>query len=147
MYVQLHMVLLETLRLYPPIVFIQRTATSDAVLGGVRVPRGTAVSIPIGMLQRDKEVWGSDADEFNPMRFEHGAARAAKDPKALLTFSMGPRVCTGQSFGIVEAQVAMAMILSKFSFSLSPKYVHKPKYLLSLTPRRGMPLIVKNLDG
>ncbi|KAG2540504.1 hypothetical protein PVAP13_9NG548100 [Panicum virgatum] len=143
----LHMVLLEASRLYPPFVYIQRRAAMDAVLGGIKVPRGTVVSIPIAMLHRDKEVWGPDADEFNPMRFEHGAAKAAKDPKALLTFSMGPRVCTGQSFGIVEAQVAMAMILSKFSFSLSPKYVHKPKYLLSLTPRRGMPLIVKNLDG
>ena len=144
---QLHMVLLEASRLYPPFVYIQRRAAMDVVLGGIKVPRGTVVSIPIAMLHRDKEVWGPDADEFNPMRFEHGAARAAKDPKALLTFSMGPRVCTGQSFGIVEAQVAMAMILSKFSFSLSPKYVHKPKYLLSLTPRSGMPLIVKNLDG
>jgi len=143
----LHMVLLEASRLYPPFVYIQRRAAMDVVLGGIKVPRGTVVSIPIAMLHRDREVWGPDADEFNPMRFEHGAARAAKDPKALLTFSMGPRVCTGQSFGIVEAQVAMAMILSKFSFSLSPKYVHKPKYLLSLTPRSGMPLIVKNLDG
>ena len=147
MYVQLHMVLLETLRLYPPIVFIQRTATSDAVLGGVKVPRGTAVSIPIGMLQRDKEVWGSDADEFNPMRFKNGVSRAARDPNALLAFSLGPRACTGQSFGVAEAQVVMAMILRKFSLSLSPKYVHKPKYVVSLTPKNGMPLIVRNLDG
>ena len=146
-YVQLHMVLLETLRLYPPIVFIQRTATSDAVLGGVKVPRGTAVSIPIGMLQRDKEVWGSDADEFNPMRFKNGVSRAARDPNALLAFSLGPRACTGQSFGVVEAQIVMAIILSKFSLSLSPKYVHKPKYVVSLTPKNGMPLIVRNLDG
>ncbi|KAG2540499.1 hypothetical protein PVAP13_9NG548000 [Panicum virgatum] len=93
----LHMVLLETLRLYPPIVFIQRTATSDAVLEGVKVPRGTAVSIPIGMLQRDKEVWGSDADEFNPMRFKNGVSRAARDPNALLAFSLGPRACTGRA--------------------------------------------------
>ncbi|PAN49477.1 hypothetical protein PAHAL_9G451900 [Panicum hallii] len=143
----LHMVLLEASRLYPPFVYIQRRAATDVVLGGIKVPRGTVVSIPIAMLHRDKEIWGPDADEFNPMRFEHGAAKAAKDPKALLTFSMGPRVCTGQSFGIVEAQVAMAMIVRKFSFSLSPKYVHKPKYLLSLTPKSGMPLIVKNLDG
>ncbi|CAL4939615.1 unnamed protein product [Urochloa decumbens] len=143
----LHMVLLETSRLYPPIVYIQRRAAMDVVLGDIKVPKGTVISIPIAMLHRDKEIWGADADEFNPMRFEHGATKAAKDPKALLSFSLGPRVCTGQSFGIVEVQVVMAMILRKFSFSLSPKYVHKPKYLLSLTPKRGMPLIVKKLDG
>ncbi|CAN6284589.1 unnamed protein product [Urochloa humidicola] len=143
----LHMVLLETLRLYPPIVFIQRTAAADVVLGGIEVPRGTAISIPIGMLQRDKEVWGSDADEFNPMRFKNGVSRAARDPNALLAFSLGPRACSGQSFGIVEAQIIMAMIIRKFSFSLSPAYVHKPKYVVSLTPKSGMPLILRNLDG
>ncbi|OEL27690.1 Cytochrome P450 709B2 [Dichanthelium oligosanthes] len=143
----LHMVLLETSRLYPPIVYIQRRAAMDVILGGIKVPQGTVVSIPIAMLHRDKEVWGADADEFNPMRFEHGTTKAAKDPKALLSFSLGPRVCTGQSFGIVEVQVVMAMILRKFSFSLSPKYVHKPKYLLSLTPKLGMPLILRNIHG
>nr|CAB3500696.1 unnamed protein product [Digitaria exilis] len=143
----LHMVLLETLRLYPPIVYIQRTATTDAELRGIRVPRGTAISIPIGMLHRDREVWGPDADEFNPMRFENGVSRAARDPSALLSFSLGPRVCAGQSFSITEAQVVMAMILRKFSFCLSPAYVHKPKFVVFLTPKSGMPLVLRNLDG
>ncbi|KAL6878369.1 hypothetical protein ACP4OV_012539 [Aristida adscensionis] len=143
----LHMVLLETSRLYPPIVYIQRRTGSNVVLAGISVPKGTVISIPIGMLHRDKEIWGPDADEFNPARFENGVSKAAKDPKALLSFSLGPRACTGQNFGIMEAQVVIAMILRKFSFSLSPKYVHKPKYLLSLTPKLGMPLIVSNLDG
>ncbi|WVZ57077.1 hypothetical protein U9M48_007513 [Paspalum notatum var. saurae] len=122
----LHMVLLETLRLYPPVVYIQRKATSDVVLRGIKVPQGTEISIPIGMLQRDKEVWGSDADEFNPMRFKDG------DPNALLSFSLGPRACIGQSFAIIEAQVVMAMILSKFSLSLSPTYVHKPNSMVGV---------------
>ncbi|KAL6594005.1 hypothetical protein ACP70R_048906 [Stipagrostis hirtigluma subsp. patula] len=142
----LHMVLLETSRLYTPIVYIQRRAASDVVLKGINVPQGTVISIPIGMLHRDKEVWGPDADEFNPMRFENGVSRAAKDPRALLSFSLGPRSCIGQTFGIVEAQIVIAMIVRKFSFSLSPKYVHKPKYIVSLTPKLGMPLILRNLD-
>ncbi|CAN6289323.1 unnamed protein product [Urochloa humidicola] len=143
----LHMVLLEMLRLYPPIVFIQQTTASDIVLGGIEVPRGTAISIPISMLQRDKEVWGCDADEFNPMRFKNGVSRAAREPNALLAFSLGPRACTGQIFGVVEAQIVMAIILRNFSFSLSPAHVHKPKYVVSLTPKSGMPLIIRNLDG
>ena len=142
---QLHMVLLETSRLYPPIEYIQRRAASDVRLKDINVPRGTVISIPIGMLHRDKDVWDPDADEFNPMRFQNGISKAAKDPKALLSFSLGPRACTGQSFGIMEAQVVMAMILRNFSFSLSPKYVHKPKFLLTLTPKNGMPLILRNL--
>ncbi|TVU46866.1 hypothetical protein EJB05_06438 [Eragrostis curvula] len=143
----LHMVLLETLRLYPPVVYIQRTADADVMLGSIKVPQGTVISIPIGMLHRDKEVWGPDADDFNPMRFENGISRAANDPNALLSFSLGPRACIGQSSGIIEAQIIMAMILRKFTFSLSPKYVHKPKYLLSLAPKCGMPLVFRNLDA
>ncbi|XP_066392168.1 cytochrome P450 709B3-like isoform X2 [Miscanthus floridulus] len=143
----LHMVLLETLRLYPPIVYIQRTTASDVVLRGIEVPGGTVISIPIGLLQRDREVWGSDADEFNPLRFSNGVARAAMDPHALLSFSLGPRACTGKSFGIIEAQIVMAVTLRKFTFSLSPTYVHKPKYVVSLTPKCGMPLIFKSLHG
>jgi cytochrome P450 family 709 len=143
---QLHMVLLETSRLYPPIVYIQRRAASDVRLSDISVPRGTVISIPIAMLHRDKDVWGPDADEFNPMRFQNGVSRAAKDPKALLSFYLGPRACAGQSFGIMEAQVVMAMILTKSSFSLSPNYVHKPKFLLSLAPRSGMPLILRNIE-
>ncbi|KAL6878368.1 hypothetical protein ACP4OV_012538 [Aristida adscensionis] len=120
----------------PPIVIIQRRTGSDVVLAGsISVAKGTVISIPIGMLHRDKEIWGPDADDFNPARFENGVSRAAKDSKALLSFSLVPRACTGQNFGIMEAQVVMAMILTKFSFSISPKYVHKPKYLLSLTPK------------
>ncbi|KAL6878372.1 hypothetical protein ACP4OV_012542 [Aristida adscensionis] len=143
----LYMVLLESLRLYPPIAYIQRRAASDVVLGGIQVPKGTIVSVPIVMIQRDKEVWGPDADEFNPMRFQNGVSKAAKDPKALLSFSLGPRTCIGQNFSFVEAHVIMVIILRKFSFSLSPKYVHKPKYLISLAPKLGMPLILRNLKG
>ncbi|CAN6306495.1 unnamed protein product [Urochloa humidicola] len=96
------------------------------------------------MLHGDKEVWGPDADEFKPMRFDHGTTKAAKDPKALLSFSLGPRSCIGQSLAIMEAQIVIATIPQKFSFSLSPKYVHKPKYsIISLTPKLGMPLVVK----
>ncbi|WVZ57078.1 hypothetical protein U9M48_007514 [Paspalum notatum var. saurae] len=103
--------------------------------------------IPIVTLHRDKEVWGSDAGEFNPMRFKNGVSRAARDPNALLTFSLGPRACIGQSFAIIEAQVVMAIVLSKFSLSLSPAYTHKPKYAFSLVPNRGMPLILRSLEG
>ncbi|KAL6897378.1 hypothetical protein ACP4OV_007074 [Aristida adscensionis] len=143
----LHMVLLETSRLYPSFVYIQRRTSSDVLLGGISVPQGTVISIPIIMLHRDKEIWGPDADEFNPARFENGVSRAANDPKALLSFSLGPRACIGQNLGIMEAQVVIAMILRKFSFTLSPKYVHKPKFLIALTPKLGTPLIVRNMTG
>ncbi|WVZ71240.1 hypothetical protein U9M48_019852 [Paspalum notatum var. saurae] len=141
-----NMVLLESLRLYSPVVFIRRAAGSDIQLGKIRVPKGTMLSIPIALLHRDKEVWGHDANEFNPSRFEHGVSKAAANhPNALLSFSQGPRACIGQNFAMLEARIGIAMILQGFSFELSPKYVHAPKEAITLMPRFGLPMILRNL--
>ncbi|KAF8661694.1 hypothetical protein HU200_056642 [Digitaria exilis] len=141
-----NMVLLESLRLYSPVVFIRRAAGSDIQLGSIRVPTGTQLSIPIALLHRDKDVWGHDADEFNPARFEHGVSKAAPNhPNALLSFSQGPRACIGQNFAMLEARIGIAMILQRFSFELSPSYVHAPKEAITLMPRFGLPMILRNL--
>lgn len=142
-----NMFLLETLRLYGPVSMIQRKASSDLDLGGIRVPEGTILSIPIATIHRDKEVWGEDAGEFKPERFENGVTRAAKHPNALLSFSSGPRSCIGQNFAMIEAKAVVAMILQKFKLELSPKYVHAPMDVLTLRPRHGLPMILKRLEA
>ncbi|KAM3393451.1 hypothetical protein ACQJBY_014253 [Aegilops geniculata] len=142
----LNMLLLETLRLYGPIAFLQRKTTSDTILAHVKVPKGTMITIPLVMLHRDKEIWGPDADEFNPMRFQNGLSRAAKHSRALLAFTCGPRVCAGQNFAMVEVQIVIATIIKSFSFTLSPTYMHKPTNFITLMPRYGLPLIVRNLQ-
>uniref|UniRef100_A0A0A9FGH7 Uncharacterized protein n=1 Tax=Arundo donax TaxID=35708 RepID=A0A0A9FGH7_ARUDO len=141
-----NMFLLETLRLYGPVSQIQRKAGSDLELGGVRVPEGAIVSIPIATIHRDKEVWGEDAGEFRPERFENGVTRAAKHPNALLSFSSGPRSCIGQNFAMFEAKAVVAMILQRFELELSPKYVHAPMDVLTLRPRHGLPMLLKSLQ-
>ncbi|XP_037488404.1 cytochrome P450 709B2-like [Triticum dicoccoides] len=142
----LNMLLLETLRLYGPIAFLQRKTASDTILTHVKVPKGTIITIPLVLLHRDKEIWGPDADEFNPMRFQNGLSRAAKHSHALLAFSFGPRVCAGQNFAMVEVQIVIATIIKSFSFTLSPTYVHKPSNFITLMPKYGLPLIVRNLQ-
>jgi PHYB activation tagged suppressor 1 len=139
------MTLLETLRLYNPVPFLLRKTAKDTILADIRVPKGTAITIPIAMLHRDKDVWGADANEFNPMRFENVSSGAAN---ALLSFSSGPRACIGQNFAMIEAQTVMVMVLKHFSFSLSPTYIHKPTNNLTLAPRYGLPVILRTLhDG
>uniref|UniRef100_A0A0D9VUF7 Cytochrome P450 n=1 Tax=Leersia perrieri TaxID=77586 RepID=A0A0D9VUF7_9ORYZ len=144
---EMTMVLLETLRLYPPVISMFRKPITDMQLGRLHLPRGTAVVIPIPMLHRDKEVWGDDANEFNPLRFENGVIKAAKIPHALLGFSIGPRSCIGQNFAMLEAKSVMAMILQKFSFTLSPSYVHAPADLITLQPKFGLPMLLRALDA
>ena len=97
------------------------------------------------VIHRDKEIWGEDADEFKPERFEGGVFEACKYPRAYMPFGYGPRICLGQHFAIVEAKIALVHLLSKFSFSISPNYRHYPFYKLVLFPKYGAPLLVTKL--
>jgi len=143
---EMTMVLLETLRLYGPAVFTQRKTMTDMAVGEIEIPKGLGIIIPFAIMHRDKKVWGDDADEFNPLRFQNGVTKAAKVPHALLSFSIGPRSCIGQNFAMMEAKSVMAVILQKFSFTLSPDYVHAPVDLLTLRPKFGLPVILRQLD-
>uniref|UniRef100_A0ACD5YY08 Uncharacterized protein n=1 Tax=Avena sativa TaxID=4498 RepID=A0ACD5YY08_AVESA len=140
-----NMFILETLRLYGPVTLIQRKASSDLELGSIRVPKDTILTTPIKTIHRDKEIWGEDADEFKPQRFENGVTRASKHPNAFLPFSSGPRACIGQNFTMIEAKVVFAMILQRFSISLSPKYVHAPTDVFTIRPRYGLQVVLKSL--
>ncbi|TKW40733.1 hypothetical protein SEVIR_1G265100v4 [Setaria viridis] len=139
------MVLYETLRLYGAVNLTMRQATADVDLCGVKVPKGTLVSLPFAMLHRDEEVWGCDAGEFNPHRFLDGVGRAAAHPRALLSFSLGPRSCIGQDFAMLEAKITLALILQRFAFEVAPEYVHAPADFLTLQPRHGLPVVLKLL--
>uniref|UniRef100_A0A0E0J618 Cytochrome P450 n=1 Tax=Oryza nivara TaxID=4536 RepID=A0A0E0J618_ORYNI len=75
---KLTMVIQETLRLYPPASFVAREALNDMKLGGIDIPKGTNIWIPIAMAHRDPSVWGPSADKFDPDRFANGIAGACK---------------------------------------------------------------------
>ncbi|XP_061354047.1 cytochrome P450 709B2-like isoform X2 [Gastrolobium bilobum] len=141
-----NMVLLEALRLYCPVIELQREASEDMKLGNLLIPKETCLAIPITMIHRSKEYWGDDANEFNPLRFINGVSKAAKHPNALLAYSMGPRNCIGKNFAMLEAKTVMALILQRFSWSLSPDYKHAPVNNLTLQPQHGLQIIVKPLQ-
>lgn len=141
------MVLMESLRLYGPVVNIIRSASKDMKLGNLDIPKGTTVMLPILKMHRDKAVWGSDGDKFNPIRFENGVSRAANHPNALLAFSIGPRACIGQNFAMMEAKTVLAMILQRFRFNLSDDYKHAPVDYITLQPQYGLPVVLQPIDG
>lgn len=70
----------ETLRLYPVVPINGRYAFKDATLpvgGGpdgkspVFIPKGSTVEYSVYVLHRRKDLWGPDADEFNPERWDN----------------------------------------------------------------------------
>jgi cytochrome P450 len=89
----------ETLRLHPPIPLNARVACNDTYLprgGGpdgsspIFVEKGKLVVYQVYSMHRRPDIWGQNADEFNPDRWE-----TAKPTFEYLPFNAGPRICPG----------------------------------------------------
>ena len=139
------MVIHETLRLYPPTTVVSREALQDLKFGNLTVPKGVNIWLNMVTLHTDPKLWGPDAYKFNPDRFANGVSGACKFPGVYMPFGVGTRVCIGQNFAMAELKIILALILSKFSFSLSSKYIHKPCLTLVLEPEHGVELLMKKL--
>lgn len=144
---QLSMIVNESLRLYPPTVATIRRAKRDVKLGTYKIPSGTELLIPILAVHHDKTTWGSDANEFNPTRFINGSSNASKHPMSFMPFGIGGRSCIGQNLAILQAKIAIGVILQKCNMRLSPKYQHAPTVLLLLYPQYGAPVIFQRLKS
>ncbi|XP_057870268.2 cytochrome P450 734A1 [Cryptomeria japonica] len=137
------MIINETLRLYPPAMFLLRQACEPMKLGKLSIPAGTELFIPILAIHHDPALWGNDAKDFNPGRFSEGIAKAAKHPMAFMPFGAGPTICVGQNFALLEAKLVLAMILQNFYFVTSPSYAHAPMSSATLRPQYGAPVIFR----
>lgn len=142
---QLKMVVLEVLRLYPATAFVSRQALTNLKLGDVEIPKG--VNIWLGMLElhTNPNFWGADSEKFNPERFADGISKACKSNQAHIPFGLGARVCPGQSLAMTQLQVLFAVILSNFNLTMSPTYRHSPQYALLFKPEFGVNLLIRKI--
>ena len=109
------LVLLETLRLYPPAPNIVRVAVEDTRVGDESIRAGTQVWIVPFVLHRHCSFWDQPT-AFMPDRFVGKSAPWLEG--AFIPFGAGPRICIGASFALIESQIILATVLSRFRLSL-----------------------------
>ncbi|CAI0440833.1 unnamed protein product [Linum tenue] len=143
------MIMHEVMRLYPPVMQMTRAVERDTKMGDFVLPAGTQLALPTILVHKDPEIWGDDVAEFRPERFADGVSKATRSHNqqgAYFPFGWGPRICIGQNFALMEAKIALAIILKRFSFELSPSYVHAPSPEAPiLQPQFGARLILHKL--
>ncbi|XP_071702109.1 cytochrome P450 CYP72A219-like isoform X2 [Rutidosis leptorrhynchoides] len=135
-------IILEVLRLYPPVVGMTRMVHKETKLGNITLPAGTLIQLHTMLSHHDPNIWGDDVKQFNPERFSQGTSNVTKGQTIYFPFGGGPRICIGQNFAMLEAKLTLSMILLRFSFEISPSYTHAPRTIVTLAPQFGGHLIL-----
>ncbi|CUA72796.1 Cytochrome P450 72A13 [Arabidopsis thaliana] [Rhizoctonia solani] len=127
----------EVLRVYAVIAMASRQVAHDTVIPlgesftdlrgtvqtGIKVQEGDSIVIPILSINRSKEIWGEDAMEFNPERWNN-RPDAVKDMPgvwgSILTFLHGPHACIGDRFALQEMKILLYALVCAFEFTIDP---------------------------
>lgn len=106
----------ESLRYIPPIPMTVRQSIRDDNLCGYFIPAGSTVYVMANTINRLPQYWGSDADVFDPDRWNH--LPESYTANAYMTFLQGPRGCIGRKFAETEMKIILCCLLSEFEFSV-----------------------------
>ncbi|KAF8337360.1 cytochrome P450 monooxygenase CYP63 [Cantharellus anzutake] len=127
----LRAVINETLRLFPPVVLSGRASRESFLLPPDRTSEDkpifipgndTLIIFPFLLMQRRKDLWGEDADQFKPERWLDERRTMNFDSSAFLPFGVGPKRCLGQSFAYHHTSFVIIRLLQVFdSFELRQK--------------------------
>lgn len=84
-------------------------------IDGHHFPAGTVLSVPAYTIHHSKEIWGSDADDYNPDRW---ASVTDRQRQAFIPFSYGPRSCVGRNVAEMELALSVATVFRRYDFEL-----------------------------
>ncbi|KAF8603624.1 cytochrome P450 monooxygenase pc-1 [Ceratobasidium sp. AG-I] len=124
----LRAVINEVLRLFPPAPLNSRECIKPTVFksGGKEyfVPKGASCIYAVQLLHIRKDLWGPDAEEFDPERWlDHRHKQyVVPNPFIFLPFNAGPRICLGQQFAYNEVSFFLIRLLQRVDgISLAPE--------------------------
>ncbi|KAF2214910.1 hypothetical protein CERZMDRAFT_82803 [Cercospora zeae-maydis SCOH1-5] len=86
-----------------------------ATVAGRFWPQGVVLSVPAYVMHHSTEIWGPDAEEFRPERWEKVTER---QKLAFIPFSYGPRACVGRNVAEMELALIIATVFRRYEFDL-----------------------------
>ncbi len=134
-------VILEALRLYPPIASIGLTPTRPARIAGCPIRPGDHIAIGVYPTNRHEAHWSRPWD-FLPDRFL--ADRALENSFAYLPFGHGRRICVGKSFAVMQLTAMLYRVLQRTEFNPVPGHAVTPRARITLHPIGGLSLRIRS---
>ncbi len=101
-------ILMETLRLYPPVWLFSRRVVEVTEIGELQLEPGTEIFISPYLLHRREEFWPLP-EQFDPARFSNSV-----DEDVFIPFSLGPRRCIGEHYAFLEMQLHLARVCTQY---------------------------------
>ncbi|KAJ3793618.1 cytochrome P450 monooxygenase pc-1 [Lentinula aff. detonsa] len=155
----LRAVINEVLRLYPPVPIDTRESIHDDIWPSpdptqkpFYIPARTTADYSFLFMHRRKDLWGPDAEEFDPDRFldERVQKYQLRNPFQFLPFNAGPRICLGQQFAYNEMSYILIKLLQSFSeITLDMEALdaksHPPKEWANCPGRKGKEIILPKM--
>jgi cytochrome P450 len=132
----------ESMRLFPPAWSLMvRRVKEEITLGDTVLPAGSVMLIPMWVVHRDPRIY-PDPLRFDPERFE-GDWKKRYPRYAFFPFGGGPHVCLGAHLSMFEGQIMLPMMVQRFRYEMVPQPDLHLQALLTLRPRGGLQLRVR----
>lgn len=128
----------EVLRMYPPAWAVSRQAINEDMVLDKPIKEGTTMFLSIYAMQRHPQYW-EDPNDFIPARFQGDYPK-----QAYLPFGLGPRMCIGNHFALLEMRIMAKRIFKQYNITIANE---KPLELITpmtMGPKEAYKVIFTN---
>ncbi|CAD5207485.1 unnamed protein product [Bursaphelenchus okinawaensis] len=131
-------VIKESLRMFPPVPFVQRELVEDLPMAGYTLPKGAQVTIAPYFMHHNQNVFPNHMD-FDPNNF---LGNKELESNAYIPFSSGMRNCIGQRLAQYEMKITIAYFVLNFKIEADKFKFHEnwPSFEIILQPSQGVPV-------
>ena len=138
----LNCVIKESQRMYPAGPITPHESSTECMVGGYRIPRGTMLLVNIWAIQNDPRVW-EEPRKFMPERFEEGVEMEDKHGFKLMPFGSGRRGCPGEGLALRMVGLVLGSLIQCFDWESVGGGMVDMSEGTGLTLPKAQPLLVR----